>query len=806
MKKISALLLFVLAGMNYLHAQNIFPATGRAGIYTTTPAASLQVRGGARIGTLTNYLAVDSATGNLSFAGTAGYKVANNAFAFASASQPLAGLYFNAGSVRYEFRNTSGIPAITIGANANGFVGIGTGANTPTHPLQLVSSVNTEPLYIKGSAAEGRSILFEPGTTGSSWELFTGSTGMSYCEKNVACNRLFLANGGNVGIGTGTPAAKLDIAGNIQIADGTQGAGKVLTSDANGLASWTTPGATPWSVSGNYIYGINTDSVGIGTATPGAKLDIEGGDAIINGVTVGKGQSSNGGNVLVGQNALFSNSSGASNNAFGFQALYSNISGNHNMAFGQSGLYNTTTGSFNVAVGEGGQNNTTGSSNTFIGYIARGSSGTLSNATALGANAVVGASNSIQLGDGNITNVNTSGTLTAGAVTYPNAQGTAGQVLSTTGSGTLVWATPGATPWSVSGTNIYNSNSGNVGIGLTTTPSGKLQLNDSVGTNTLFYITNVHSGFTNKAQIAVKNFNSTDRALQFWNQNSSALSNTLAYTFLNNTASATILSLSNGGNVGVGTTTPNGQFELSLDQGRKPSTSTWTITSDARLKNIDGAYTKGLKEILQLKPILYHYKNADNRKFDAKTLAMQAAGFTAQDVQKVFPECVSKDEDGYLNLNIHAIIIAQVNAIQQLSTEKDALKSALDKQQQQMDAIMQKLNEVQLAQQACCNSTSLVQNGSNQSVVLNNSNNASLQQNTPNPFRSATVINYTLPQHVSGAQIIITDVNGNTIKKATVSASGSLTVAAGSLASGTYKYSLVVDGKLVDTKTMVLTK
>ncbi|HOY31636.1 MAG TPA: hypothetical protein PKW80_07125 [Bacteroidales bacterium] len=43
---------------------------------------------------------------------------------------------------------------------------------------------------------------------------------------------------GNVGIGTSTPAAKLDVTGQIKITDGTQGAHKVLTSDANGLASW----------------------------------------------------------------------------------------------------------------------------------------------------------------------------------------------------------------------------------------------------------------------------------------------------------------------------------------------------------------------------------------------------------------------------------------------------------------------------------------------------------------------------------------------------------------------------------------
>ncbi|MBK7150099.1 MAG: hypothetical protein IPH78_15190 [Bacteroidetes bacterium] len=45
-----------------------------------------------------------------------------------------------------------------------------------------------------------------------------------------------------VGIGTTTPdlASKLDVIGAVKITDGTQGTGKVLTSDAAGLASWQT--------------------------------------------------------------------------------------------------------------------------------------------------------------------------------------------------------------------------------------------------------------------------------------------------------------------------------------------------------------------------------------------------------------------------------------------------------------------------------------------------------------------------------------------------------------------------------------
>ncbi|MBL4753457.1 MAG: tail fiber domain-containing protein, partial [Flavobacteriales bacterium] len=128
------------------------------------------------------------------------------------------------------------------------------------------------------------------------------------------------------------------------------------------------------------------------------------------------------------------------------------------------------------------------------------------------------------------------------------------------------------------------------------------------------------------------------------------------------------------GEVGIGTTTPGGQFELSLDQGRKPATNTWTIASDERLKNIEGAYSKGLEAILQLQPITYKYKNVGNRTFKEEVLNTQQVGFSAQEVRKIFPEAVGTDADGYLNFNMHAILVAYVNAIKELKAENEALK------------------------------------------------------------------------------------------------------------------------------------
>jgi hypothetical protein len=78
---------------------------------------------------------------------------------------------------------------------------------------------------------------------------------------------------GNVGIGTLSPGSKLEVAGQVKITGGAPGAGKVLTSDAAGLASWQTPQSSPWQISGSDIY-YNSGYVAIGTTFPRYRLTI----------------------------------------------------------------------------------------------------------------------------------------------------------------------------------------------------------------------------------------------------------------------------------------------------------------------------------------------------------------------------------------------------------------------------------------------------------------------------------------------------------------------------------------------------
>jgi hypothetical protein len=97
---------------------------------------------------------------------------------------------------------------------------------------------------------------------------------------------------GNLGLGTTTAAAKLDVIGKIKMTDGTQGVGKILTSDANGLARWATPAVLPWTTNGNDIFNSNTGNIGIGTNTPIQKLDIRG-SGIDDGAVINLGNSDN---------------------------------------------------------------------------------------------------------------------------------------------------------------------------------------------------------------------------------------------------------------------------------------------------------------------------------------------------------------------------------------------------------------------------------------------------------------------------------------------------------------------------------
>lgn len=94
-------------------------------------------------------------------------------------------------------------------------------------------------------------------------------------------------------------------------------------------------------------------------------------DALVNGLTVGRGGSSFLANTAIGNSALFGNTTGVSLTSIGYQSLYSNTTGNANTANGYQSLYSNTTGGFNTSTGILSMfSNTTGSNNTANGSSA----------------------------------------------------------------------------------------------------------------------------------------------------------------------------------------------------------------------------------------------------------------------------------------------------------------------------------------------------------------------------------------------------------------------------------------------------
>ncbi|MCI0389222.1 MAG: hypothetical protein MOB07_10740 [Acidobacteria bacterium] len=120
------------------------------------------------------------------------------------------------------------------------------------------------------------------------------------------------------------------------------------------------------------------------------------------GYLAGSGNTTGSVNSFFGSNAGLSNTTGAHNSFFGNGTGQVNTTGGDNSFIGWFTGDNNTTGASNTFIGaRAGAHNTTENNNTFIGANADGVAG-INNATAIGANALVTANNSLVLGGANV--------------------------------------------------------------------------------------------------------------------------------------------------------------------------------------------------------------------------------------------------------------------------------------------------------------------------------------------------------------------------------------------------------------------
>lgn len=109
--------------------------------------------------------------------------------------------------------------------------------------------------------------------------------------------------------------------------------------------------------------------------------------------------------------------------------------------------------------------------------------------------------------------------------------------------------------------------------------------------------------------------------------------------------------------------------------------------SDERLKIIQGKYMAGLKELLGIQPINYKWNKESGMEMEHSY-----AGFSAQNIQKVMPDAVYKNSEGYLSFNDRAISAATVNAVKEIDVRVITLEDKVKEQQSQIKALQAILN------------------------------------------------------------------------------------------------------------------
>ena len=216
-------------------------------------------------------------------------------------------------------------------------------------------------------------------------------------------------------------------------------------------------------------------------------------------------------------------------------------------------------------------------------------------------------------------------------------------------------------------------------------------------------------------------------------------------------------------------------------------TPTMLIQSDERYKENVKPVSDVLNSLDNLDAVTYNLKKRAIRTNKASTIdGSERYGFLAQNVREVFPELVHTDKSGYMSVDYIGLIPILVQSIKELRAELAEVKG----EKHEAEAPMM------LAQQSGLNELEV-------SLGV-----AKLYQNAPNPWSSETVIRYRLPQETAQACIYIYDMQGTQLKglPATGRGESQVTLTARDLKAGMYIYALVADGRLIESKQMILTK
>jgi hypothetical protein len=450
-------------------------------------------------------------------------------------------------------------------------------------------------------------------------------------------------------------------------------------------------------------------------------------DAVVNGLTVGKGGGAVSTNTAVGASALGGGSqSGGTNAAFGNNVLAANTSGGSNTAMGYYTLASNTTGGYNVAIGGNSSNpalysNTTGSYNTALGSAALQANTTASNNTAVGYQAAYASTGAgITAIGSQVLKANTTGSGNTGvggyhdgiyeSALYANTTGVRNAAL---GAGALSYNTTGSYNVGLGIAALYNntSASNNTAVGhLAGYTNQTGAYNTFVGKQAGYTCTggdNTFIGFYAGALVTTGTYNTfvgdgsgeaittggkntiigkysgnqggldirtaSNRIVLSDGDGNPCIYNDKTTTTLNNPSGRyTILDFNNAcvnkaelywDNTSLQFYVAAGVNGVYLNNGGN----SWNSVSDERKKDIIEPITNAVNKVSTLRAVIGKYKTDEE--------GTRRSFLIAQDVQAVLPEAVSETESKeglFLGMSYTDVMPLLVAAIKELKTIVDA--------------------------------------------------------------------------------------------------------------------------------------
>lgn len=212
---------------------------------------------------------------------------------------------------------------------------------------------------------------------------------------------------------------------------------------------------------------------------------------------------------------------------------------------------------------------------------------------------------------------------------------------------------------------------------------------------------------------------------------------------------------------------------------RRETAVAFNSTSDSQLKTNIAPVSNALAQVNALSGIYYNWLQTPGYQFDTA----KQIGLIAQDVQQVVPQVVHTDQNGYLTLDYGRLAPLFVEALKELKAWKDSV------------------------QNATARTFAPSGNTNTQQIKLTLPDTPFLGDVRPNPNTGQAEIPYYLPDNISNAKIIFTDMLGRVINE-TIPETGyrSISIDTQDLPNGNYFYAFIINGNKIDSKTMVKTK